>query len=84
MDNVKHALSDEITPNEFQTKFGHTKPDKNNTTLIFMCRSGKRALAGSNVAQSLGYQRYFLILLFICIVCIINQLILNLKFNYNF
>ncbi|XP_013110581.1 rhodanese domain-containing protein CG4456 [Stomoxys calcitrans] len=54
LSNVKSALGDDTTPEEFKSKYGRDKPLEN-TTVIFYCRSGRRSQQAAEFAVALGY-----------------------------
>ncbi|KAL1123312.1 hypothetical protein AAG570_002398 [Ranatra chinensis] len=56
-------LSDalEKSPTEFTELYHHAKPEKD-TKIVFSCRSGRRSLAGLNIAKKLGFTKYYYLL----------------------
>ncbi|XP_078276521.1 thiosulfate:glutathione sulfurtransferase-like [Rhinoraja longicauda] len=54
VDELKDAFS--LDADNFQDQFGVEKP-KQESTLVFYCRSGRRATTAVKVAQGLGYTR---------------------------
>ncbi|XP_049820335.1 rhodanese domain-containing protein CG4456-like isoform X2 [Aethina tumida] len=54
LNDVESVLKD-LPNNEFEEKYGRTKPDFN-FPIIFSCRSGKRAGQALEIAKNLGYK----------------------------
>lgn len=50
---IKSALN--LHSSEFQSKYGTSKPSKNNENVVFYCRAGVRSGQALAAAQSLGY-----------------------------
>lgn len=56
VDEVRKAFSDEISPQEFELRYGIKKPKKDDY-LIFACRTGRRSLKAINEIIPLGYKK---------------------------
>nr|CCC95889.1 hypothetical protein, unlikely [Trypanosoma congolense IL3000] len=50
------ALSDEVDDEEFRQAFGHPKPLKKTSHMIFYCEKGVRSAFAVEMAESLGYE----------------------------
>jgi len=54
VNDVRKALSKETSTDMFKKSYGKSKPQLE-TSIIFSCKSGKRALKGLQDAHNLGY-----------------------------
>ena len=55
MDEVEEAL--QLSPEEFEMKYGGPQPKKEDGNIVFHCLAGVHSLAALEVAQGLGYSK---------------------------
>lgn len=58
---VEEALL--TSPDDFKAKYQHEKPS-NDQEVIFSCKLGGRAQKAADKATSLGFKKYFVVILF--------------------
>lgn len=65
MDQLKNALADSTSNEDFKAKYGHDKPSKSDG-IVTSCMAGRRAEKAMKIAEGEGYTKY--IEYFICFI----------------
>ncbi|XP_004073219.1 thiosulfate:glutathione sulfurtransferase [Oryzias latipes] len=55
LDTVESAFK--LPPEDFKSKYGKTKPEKDSQDLVFHCQMGRRGETATKQARQLGYSK---------------------------